>query len=140
MLELSDAQLEVFHGAARCDAELLGQPSCGIARLFSHPPGLTAPALERVSECGTNFATLEPEPAGEIVGDVVDATGGQRKRADTGKGQFLERAASAIAIGHEASTRDAAGGAPVLTTTPVEGWCPRWPLLVPESAPDRAAA
>ncbi len=58
MLELRNAELQVVDGLPRRHAELGRDASRGAARAFADPARFPTPALENLSNGGTNLAAL----------------------------------------------------------------------------------
>ena len=116
MLDLSDAELELFDRSARGDAELGAEPRNRRAGRLAHPRQLAAPAVEHVCESGTRLCPIHAETARELVGELVDSIGSQDEGTDPGEREGLQRPApGATGFVHEASRRAAACGVPVST-------------------------
>jgi len=116
MLELGDPELELVDRLARGDPELGGDPGRRARRALANAACLSTPAPENVGDDRSHLVTLDTEPAGQLVGEIVGSFRTERKSAEPGQGQRLEWTAVLSGTGHAVSMRAAGGDARASTT------------------------
>ena len=94
MLELRYPQSEIVGLLAPDDPEPPHRLVGGVGRDRAEPLRLGAPARDRIAHRVAHRVALDPDPAREVVGDVVGRLGRERQPAEPGQQQLLEACAA----------------------------------------------
>src|SRR4051794_27597794 len=113
VLELGDAELQLFDLAARDEPELAVDAGEAAAGAFPQPHRLVAPAAHKLLDDRASLLAPKASSRGELLRERVGPLGGQRHGADAREDELLRELADGISgLGHEVLHYGAGGDAP----------------------------
>lgn len=90
MLELGHPQLEVLHLRAAHDAQALHDSLDRLVMPAAQPFGLLPPRRDRVPHGRARRVTVDAEPPGKVIRELVERLDARRRCAETGEDHVRE--------------------------------------------------